>query len=112
MSTASATVRAGICGFTTRVRAEADEEYQVKLTVESDCEKVRAYGLKLSEQMPLSALDELGLGSDGVILSTARRHLKGCCSACVTCDGVFKAMQVAAGLALPAPVQIELELQE
>jgi len=111
MSTASATILAGVCGFTTRVRAEADEAYQVRLTVESDCEKVRAYGAELSEQMPLSAFDELRLGSEGTILGTARNHLKGCCAACVTCDGVFKAMQVAAGLALPAPVHIELELQ-
>ncbi len=111
MSVATATIHAGICGFTTRVRAEADETYQVSLTVESDCEKVQAYGVELSGKVPLSALDELRLGSEGTILSTARGHLKGCCSACVTCDGVFKAMQVAAGLALPAPVGIELELQ-
>ena len=111
MSTASATIHAGICGFTTRVRAEADEAYQVSLTVESDCEKVQAYGSDLATKMPLSAFDELRLGSDGAILATARKHLKGCCAACVTCDGVFKAMQVAAGLALPAPVRMELELQ-
>ena len=112
MSVAEATIHAGICGFTTRVRAEADEAYQVRLTVASDCEKVHAYGAELLEKMPLSAFDELRLGADGAILATARTHLKGCCSACVTCDGVFKAMQVAAGLALPAPVQIELRLQD
>jgi hypothetical protein len=112
MNTGSATIRAGICGFTTRVRAEADEEYQVMLSIESDCEKVRGYGAELSEQMPLSALEELRLGSEGVILSTARQQKRGCCSGCVTCDGVFKAMQVAAGLALSAPVVIELELEQ
>jgi len=111
MSTASATIHAGVCGFTTRVRAEADESYQVSLTVESDCEKVQAYGTELAAKMPLSAFDELKLGSEGAILKTARGHLKGCCSACVTCDGVFKAMQVAAGLALPVSVSIELDLR-
>lgn len=110
MSTASAIIHAGICGFTTRVRAEADESYQVRLTVESDCEKVQAYGVELASKMPLTAFDELRLGSEGAIIGTAKRHLRGCCSACVTCDGVFKAMQVAAGLALPAQVEIELEL--
>jgi hypothetical protein len=110
MSTASATIHAGICGFTTRVRAEADEAYQVSLTVESDCEKVQAYGVELAPKMPLTAFDDLRLGSEGAILGTARQYLKGCCAACVTCDGVFKAMQVAAGLALPARVGIELEL--
>lgn len=110
MSTATATIHAGICGFTTKVRADADESYQVSLTVESDCEKVQAYGVELASKMPLLAFDELRLGSEGAILGTARAHLRGCCAACVTCDGVFKAMQVAAGLALPALVQIELEL--
>ncbi len=111
MSIASATIHAGICGFTTRVRAEADESYQVTLSIASDCEKVQAYGVELASKMPLLAFDELRLGSEGAILGTAKGHLKGCCAACITCDGVFKAMQVAAGLALPAPATIELELQ-
>jgi hypothetical protein len=110
MSAATATIHAGICGFTTRVRAEADESYQVMISVESDCEKVQAYGVELASTMPLLAFDELRLGSEGAILGTAKEHLRGCCAACVTCDGVFKAMQVASGLALPARVEIELEL--
>ena len=80
------------------------------LSVESDCEKVQAYGAELASKMPLLAFDELRLGSEGAILGTAKGHLRGCCAACVTCDGVFKAMQVAAGLALPAQVEIELEI--
>ncbi len=110
MSVATATIRAGICGFTTRARAEADDAYQVQIAIESDCEKVQACGAELSGRMPLSALDELRLGSEGAILGAARSHLKGCCAGCVTPVGIFKAMQVAAGLALPAPVQIDLDL--
>ncbi len=112
MSVATATIRAGICGFTTRVRAEADDAYQVTLAIESDCEKVQACAAALSERMPLSALEELRLGSEGAILATARKHLKGCCAGCVTPAGLFKAMQVAAGLALPASAQIDLELAD
>ncbi len=108
MSVATASIRAGVCGFTTRVRAEADEAYQVQLAIESDCDKVRACGAELAGKMPLSALDELRQGSDGAILALARKHLGGCCAGCVTPAGVFKTMQVAAGLALPAPVEIEL----
>lgn len=108
MKTATATIQAGICGFVTRVRAEADEGYALRLQIESDCEKVRAFAADLSAAGGLSALDELGQGHEGAILATARRHLKGCCSACITPNGVFKAMQVAAGLALPADVHIQL----
>ncbi len=110
MTVASATIHAGICGFTTHVRAETDESYQVSISIESDCEKVQAYAAELAKTAPILAFDELRLGSEGAILGTPRHHLKGCCAACVTCDGVFKAMQVASGLALPAPVSIELEL--
>ncbi len=108
MSAATASIKAGICGFTTRVRAEADDAYQVQIALESDCEKVRACGAELSGKMPVSALDELRLGLEGAILGMARGRLKGCCAGCVTPVGVFKAMQVAAGLALPAPIWIDL----
>ncbi len=108
MSVATATIRAGVCGFTTRVRAEADDAYQVQIAIESDCEKVQACAAALSERVPLSALDELRLGSEGAILGSARSHLRGCCAGCITPAGIFKAMQVAAGLALPAPIWIDL----
>ncbi len=111
MSVATAKISAGICGFTTRVRAESDDAYQVRISIESDCDKIQACAAELSERLPLSALDELGQGSDGAILGMTRSHLKGCCAGCVTPAGVFKAMQVAAGLALPAPVQIDVELE-
>ena len=49
---------------------------------------------------------KIGAGSDGVILTTARESLKGCCAACAVPVGVFKAMQVAVGVALPKDVTI------
>lgn len=107
MKVADGTVQAGICGLATRVRAEADDDYTVRIHVESECEKVQAFGAELGT---VDALSEIMQGHEGVILSTAARHLKGCCAACVTPDGVFKAMQVAAGLALPADVHIRLEM--
>ncbi len=111
MKTATAEIRAGICGFFTHVRAEGDDDYQVQLAVESDCEKVQAFAVDLATLTPVNALDEIMQGAEGVVLGTSRNHLKGCCAACVSADGVFKAMQVAAGLALPADVHIGLELE-
>jgi len=111
MRIAKATVHAGICGFVTRVRAEGEDDYTVRLQVESDCAKVSAFAQDLLAAGDLSALDELSQGHEGSILSAARRHLKGCCSACVAPDGVFKAMQVATRLALPKDVQIQLKVE-
>lgn len=108
MKSATAVVRAGVCGFTTRVRAESEDDFSVRLAVESDCEKVRAFGAELAEAGAIDGLAEIAQGHEGTILSIAARHCRGCCAACVAPDGAFKAMQVAAGLALPVSVQIEL----
>lgn len=108
---AAAVIQAGVCQMVTRVRAEAGDDYVVRLAIESDCEKVRAFAAALAAQPPINALDEITRGSEGVILSAAREHLRGCCAACVTGPGVFKAMQVAAGLALAADAQVRLQVE-
>ena len=109
MKVATATIHAGICGFVTRVRVVGDDSFVVRLAIERDCDRVRAFAAGLASAGPLNALDEITRGHEGVLLSTAAQHCRGCCAACVAPDGAFKALQVAAGLALPAAVQIELE---
>lgn len=108
---AVAVIQAGVCQMVTRVRAEGDDAFAVRLTIHSDCEKVRAFATALAALGPISALDEIKHGHEGTILSTARGYLKGCCAACVTAPGVFKAMQVAAGVALPADAQVGLHVE-
>jgi len=108
---AVAVIQAGICQMVTRVRAEGDDSYGVRLAIESDCDKVRAFAAALAGMPTINALDEITRGHEGVVLSAARTCLKGCCAACVTAPGVFKAMQVAAGLALPADVQVRLQVE-
>lgn len=109
MKVARAVIQAGICQMVTRVRAEGDDDFGVRLEIESDCEKVRALAAELHAASPLSVLDEISRGHEGVILSASRRHLKGCCAACVSASGIFKTVQVAGGMALPADAQIRLE---
>lgn len=108
MKTANVVVQAGVCGFVTQARAEADDDLTVRFSIESGCDKVRAFGADLVEAGPVDALEEISRGNEGTVLSTAARHCKGCCAACVAPDGIFKAMQVAAGLALPVDARIEL----
>lgn len=109
MKVAKAVIQAGICQMVTRVRAESDDGFGVRLEIESDCAKVRAFAAELQTVPSINVLDEITRGHEGVVLSTARKHLKGCCAACVSAPGVFKAMQVAGGMALPADIQIKLE---
>ncbi|MHB1134192.1 MAG: DUF6951 family protein [Chloroflexota bacterium] len=108
MKVANAEIVAGICGFHTSVRAEGNDDFVVQLAIASDCEKVQALATEVGT---VSALDELGGGHEGVILSAGRRHLKGCCAACVVPAGIFKAMQVAAAVALPADVNLALQIE-
>ncbi len=105
MGTVRTKVEAGVCGFVTEITAVSDDGQTVAFAVTSTCEKVKGLAAHLT---PVDAYDEICSGSDGVVLSTARRHLTGCCAGCVVPPALFKSMQVAAGLALPCPIRIDL----
>ena len=102
---AKATIGAGVCGFTTTSVAESDDMQNVTFEIETDCENVR----KLADRLPIvDAYQEIGAGFDGVLYKMVRENMIGCCSGCIVPCGIFKAMQVAAGLALPAPASIDI----
>lgn len=104
----SVAVDAGVCGFQTRIQADSDDSQNVTFHVASGCEKVRAFGEALLAMGPVDGYAEIGAGADGVVLTTARANLKGCCAACAVPVGTFKAMQVAAGVALPKDVTLRI----
>ena len=62
----------------------------------------------LREKSPINAYAEISPEADGVVLSVVRSTLKGCCAGCAVPAVLFKAMQVAAGLALPRDISIKL----
>ena len=99
------TIQAGICGFTTTITAISDDMQNVTFEIESDCENIR----RLAEGLPqVDGYSEIGAGFEGAIHVAVRATLKGCCSGCIVPCGIFKSMQVAAGLALPAPASIDI----
>lgn len=101
-------VDGGICGFQTQIHAGSDDSQNVTFKIASGCEKARKFGEALAAKGPVDGYEELGAGADGVILGTARENLKGCCAACAVPIGTFKAMQVAAGVALPRDVTLKI----
>lgn len=102
----TATVRAGVCGFTSVITATSDDMQNVSFAVETDCETIK----KLAASLPVvDGYTEIGAGFDGGLHQAFRATFSGCCSGCAVPVGIFKAMQVAAGLALPSPVSIEIE---
>lgn len=100
------TVHAGVCGFVTKVTATSEDQRHVRLQVESTCDNIKALAASLPE---LDAYAELGAGFDGELWTAIRAGLKGCCSGCVVPAGLFKAMQIAAGVALPRPAGMDFE---
>ena len=106
MSAARGTIQAGICGFATQVTATSEDQQHVCFEVNSTCEKIATLAASLPE---VDAYAELGAGFDGVLWSAVRSALKGCCSGCAVPSGLFKTMQIAAGVALPQAVSMEFE---
>ena len=102
-------VNAGICGFVTVVEALSNDGQMVNLKIISPCETIRKLGDVVTE---VDAYAEIGQGFDGVLHQAVRKTIKGCCSGCVVPSGIYKAMQVAAHLALPAPATIQFLSEE
>jgi len=101
-------VDGGICGFKSRIHADSDDTQNVTLRIVSGCEKAGTFGDALIAKGPIDGYAEIGAGADGIVLTTARETLKGCCAACAVPVGAFKAMQVAAGVALPQDVTLKI----
>jgi hypothetical protein len=99
-------IDAGICGMKTTVWATADSEpYRCKITIESDCDAIQKIGEHLPE---VDALQEISLRrGDGPQVLQKGKEL---CyhSACPVPAGIIKAIEVAAGLALPADVSMKI----
>ena len=94
----------GICGFDTRVVATANEDLVVALEITSDCAHIQQLAGELTR---LSALAELGHPiTETATYRAASRS--GTHPSCPVPAGVLKAVEVAAGLALPADVHIRI----
>ena len=101
-------IDAGICGFHTAAGVSSEDAQNVTFSVTSECEKIRRLAAQLAEAGPLDAYSEISPDGPGRLLGTARATLKGCCAGCAVPVGLYKGMQVAAGLALPKDISIRL----
>lgn len=101
-------IDAGVCGHVTKVRATRTDGYKVRLTVESSCPHVTNMAVDLDE---VDALHQIGL-RQGLphVLTTAYEHCAH--AACPVPGGLIKAIEVAAGLALPRDVVMRISRAE
>jgi len=103
-----ARVQAGVCGFSTTVTADSPDGQMVTLEVETDCQKIAGLAEALRGE-EIDGYDEIAKGFGGVVMSAVRATLSGCCAGCAVPVGIFKSVQVAAGVALPRDVAIAVE---
>jgi hypothetical protein len=99
------TVDAGVCGFETVIKAESEDMQNVKLKIESNCADIQSMADELKE---LDAFKEnfTKIG-ESAVYESARRYCKH--TACPVPAGIHKAIEAAAGLALPKDASIKVE---
>ncbi len=104
---ATAHIQSGICGFQATVQARVDGS-DVVLTIHSDCQAIQKLASELQRVDPFQEISFRGEGPQ--TLNLARRY----CAhpACPVPTGILKAVEVAAGLALPADASIHLAKDE
>jgi hypothetical protein len=105
---AKVSIDAGVCGFHTKVVAQANDDQNVEFEIDTGCDKIKALAQALKETEPVDAYQEVSPADESVILAVVRSILKGCCAGCAVPAGIFKSMQVAAGLALPKDIGIKI----
>jgi hypothetical protein len=105
-------IAAGICGIETTAVAQSDADQAVTFQITSGCSKIQALAKAITGLGPVDAVAEIDARKPGALTSTMRNALSGCCSGCAVPVGIFKSMQVSAGLALPRAIHIDVSLGE
>lgn len=101
-------IDAGICGFITTACVTSEDGQHVVFDIDTNCDKIARLSQTLGEKGHIDAYQEISPGGTAVIMTTVRETLTGCCAGCAVPVGLFKAMQVAASLALPKDITIKL----
>ncbi len=102
---AKVTVDSGVCGFTTQIDASSEDGQKVRLSYTSTCPHVGKAKEELAEVEAFSELFKKP--QETTVYRVLSPHLPH-----VTCplySGFMKAIEVAAGLALPRDVHIAVE---
>ena len=107
-------ISSGVCGFVTTVVAKSEDQQNVTLSIESDCPSVMGISKQLNART-FDAFQEIGPCKqqasmyDTKIMSQCSKlpHV-----ACPVPSGICKAIEVAAGLALPRDAHIKVSAED
>lgn len=101
-------IDAGTCGFHTTVVADSPDKRHVTFFVETECDVVARLVAAVEKLQPIDVYGEVDKRKESVILATALETMAECRKSCAVPLGIFKAMQVVTGLALPKDVHIQV----
>ena len=100
---AKSEVFAGVCGFSTVVKATMEGD-MVNLHIESECAAIQKMAQELTQVNPYKEIS-----SRRAVPAILQAGIKYCThAACPVPVGIIKAMEVEAGLALPADATIKV----
>ena len=105
---ANVEIDAGICGLRTTACVSSEDNQNVTFDIDTNCDKIARLAQVIGEKGHIDAYQEISPGGPAVIMTAVKETLTGCCAGCAVPVGLFKAMQVAAGLALPKDITIKL----
>jgi hypothetical protein len=95
------TIMAGVCGFETHVAAECNGD-RCQLSIDSQCGNIKKLAEQLTSVDPWREISLQGQGPEVLAAAAATcPH-----AACPVPAGIIKAIEVAAGLALPKDATI------
>jgi hypothetical protein len=102
-------VMSGICGMITEIRATSDDNARkVFLKISTRCENIQKLANALKVVDPMQEISFKGEGPK--TLRLAAKHCKH--TSCPVPTGILKAVEVAAGLALPKDARIEMPAEK
>ena len=101
-------IDAGTCGFHTTVVADSPDKRHVTFAIKTECDVVARLVAALEQTQPIDVYGEVDKRKESIILATVVETMAECRKSCAVPLGIFKAMQVVTGLALPKDVHIEV----
>ncbi|MBN2322222.1 MAG: hypothetical protein JXQ30_00685 [Spirochaetes bacterium] len=101
----TADIDAGVCGFTAHITADAEDAFGVcAVTVETNCPNFE--GL---ETLEIDIMDTMKKGYDSELCRFFRRNTPPLHTGCAVANGIYQAVKVAAGFALPRDIVVRLK---
>ena len=100
-----AKIQGGVCGLETVVVASSDDGMNVRLRIESDCPKIQELAAEIKEIDAFEQVLRKPFIETTPALLAAKHKLH---VSCLVPVGIVKAVEAAAGLALPATCEVSL----